>query len=120
MKSITGEKGDTQFSEFTLMSGTSMSCPHVSGVAAYVKSFHPDWSPAAIRSAIITTGESQNQIPLLLVVLFHLLGIILSVSLSPISDRNNKIKPHARKKIYKLNVLRFWIKSFINPLRGSD
>ncbi|KAL2337400.1 hypothetical protein Fmac_011846 [Flemingia macrophylla] len=61
MKSITGEKGDTQFSEFTLMSGTSMSCPHVSGVAAYVKSFHPDWTPAAIRSAIITTAKPMSQ-----------------------------------------------------------
>lgn len=58
MNSVTGLKEDTQFSEFTLMSGTSMSCPHVSGVAAYVKSFHPDWTPAAIRSAIITTGEN--------------------------------------------------------------
>ncbi|KAL5137797.1 Subtilisin-like protease SBT4.14 [Glycine soja] len=60
MKSITGQKGDTQFSEFTLMSGTSRSCPHVAGVVAYVKSFHPDWNPAAIRSAIITTVKVQE------------------------------------------------------------
>ncbi|KAK7274633.1 hypothetical protein RIF29_15729 [Crotalaria pallida] len=60
-KSLTGLKGDTQFSEFTLMSGTSMSCPHVAGVAAYVKSFHPDWTPAAIRSAIITTAKPMSQ-----------------------------------------------------------
>ncbi|RYR71930.1 hypothetical protein Ahy_A02g006141 [Arachis hypogaea] len=60
-KSITGLKGDTQFSEFTLMSGTSMSCPHVAGVAAYVKSFHPDWTPAAIRSAIITTAKPMSK-----------------------------------------------------------
>ncbi|TMX04391.1 hypothetical protein EJD97_009047 [Solanum chilense] len=60
MKSLTGLKGDTQYSEFTLMSGTSMSCPHVGGAAAYVKSFHPDWSPSAIKSAIITTARSMS------------------------------------------------------------
>ncbi|XP_050237435.1 subtilisin-like protease SBT4.14 isoform X2 [Mercurialis annua] len=60
LKSLTGLKGDTQFSKFTLMSGTSMACPHVAGVAAYVKSFHPNWTAAAIKSAIITTAKPMS------------------------------------------------------------
>ncbi|CAJ2638806.1 unnamed protein product [Trifolium pratense] len=49
--------GGSECGPFIKMTGTSMACPHVAGVAAVLKSIYPNWSPAKIKSAIMTTAS---------------------------------------------------------------
>lgn len=44
---------------FAYLQGTSMSSPHIAGMAALVKEVNPSWTPAMIKSALMTTAR-QN------------------------------------------------------------
>ncbi|WP_181009934.1 cell wall-binding repeat-containing protein [Ornithinimicrobium sufpigmenti] len=46
--------------DFNALSGTSMSAPHIAGLAALMMSKYTDWSPMAVKSAMMTTADPLN------------------------------------------------------------
>lgn len=59
--SPTGAVGDERKVEWNVISGTSMSCPHLSGAAAYVLARRPGWSVAAVKSALMTSAYATTK-----------------------------------------------------------
>jgi hypothetical protein len=47
---------------YTSLTGTSMATPHVAGAAAIVRQQHPDWTPAQVKAALVSTAKPRDDL----------------------------------------------------------
>ncbi|KAL5129922.1 Subtilisin-like protease SBT3.8 [Glycine soja] len=54
------DESDLHPLNFNIESGTSMACPHITGIVAFIKTIHPTWSPAAL-AFYFTKASLKNE-----------------------------------------------------------
>ncbi|KAG0456952.1 hypothetical protein HPP92_022109 [Vanilla planifolia] len=81
---------------FNFLGGTSVATPHVSGIAALLKSRHPRWSPSEIKSAIMTTANT------------------IDADDNPITDQFNNGSSIALAGLYSMGA------GFLNPSKANN
>ncbi|KAF9668133.1 hypothetical protein SADUNF_Sadunf15G0096800 [Salix dunnii] len=96
--------------DYALYSGTSMSTPHVEGVAALLKKIHPEWSPEAIRTTLMTTTNTKDNTRT------TMKNQMTSLSATPLDFSAGHINPNKAmdpRLIYDMNV-----QEYVNFLCG--
>jgi uncharacterized repeat protein (TIGR01451 family) len=58
LETLDPEDDPSVVGKYGIISGSSMASPHMTGAAILLKQLHPDWTPAEILSAFMTTGQT--------------------------------------------------------------
>ncbi|KAH1072266.1 hypothetical protein J1N35_024594 [Gossypium stocksii] len=103
---------DYLLTDYAIVSGTSMSCPHAAGIATLLKATHRDWSSAAIRSAMMTTADVIDNAN------GGIIDMITGVSGTPLDFGAGHINPN--KAIDPGLVYDIEIQDYINYLCGLN
>ncbi|KAA3462942.1 subtilisin-like protease SBT1.7 [Gossypium australe] len=103
---------DYLLTDYAIVSGTSMSCPHAAGIATLLKATHRDWSSAAIRSAMMTTADVTDNAN------GRIIDMITGVTGTPLDFGAGHINPN--KAIDPGLVYDIEIQDYINYLCGLN